>query len=337
MPTACAGCVVDDRVGQRVVEKGGALGPLPVLAGRRKGPARQVGPHPPVILGKGGEKLCRVALRVERLEGAEAPGHRRARRLRTRSPPRHRHPDRLAEFVEFRFHPDPFNPRGGSLHLLGASYRVAERRTRGFCTRQDAPDAVVEPNDCFPVKLPARFDPKPILESRHADPVSVSAAAGGEDARLGAAARRGRPRAGDHRPRDNGRGRAGDRDGRRRLRHDPAEPAGARRQTALAAGPAGGAAGRVLLPGTDRAPGRHHQFPRDLQRPYRGAHHELRARLRARAANLYPAAIAPRMAADGARERRYRHPSARGDGADHRGRRHRRRDRAARGVVRHDM
>mgnify|MGYP003693984793 CR=1 FL=1 len=122
---------------------------------------------------------------------------------------------------------------------------------------------------------------------------------------------------------------------RRRLWHDPADAAGARRQTALAAG----AAERRRPPGSttraDRAPGRRHQFPRDLQRPYRRACHGLRAGLRARAARLSAAAAAPRVADDAARTRRRRAP-ARGDRAGRRRRRHRRRGGAARQRVRHD-
>ena len=91
----------------------------------------------------------------------------------------------------------------------------------------------------------------------HADPHAVSAAA---DRRRPASGRRPVAEAcpelevivaGDARGR-----RAGDRAGRGRLRHDPAGAAAARRASALAAGAAGGAAGRVLLPRADRAPGR---------------------------------------------------------------------------------
>ena len=72
-------------------------------------------------------------------------------------------------------------------------------------------------------------------------------------------------------------------------------------QAALAAGAAGRAARRLLLSGADRAPARGDQLPRDLQRPYRRAHHGLRAGLRARAARLHSAAIAPRVEEAGAR------------------------------------
>ena len=128
--------------------------------------------------------------------------------------------------------------------------------------------------------------------------------------------------------------RAGDRAGRGRLWHDPAAllPRAEHLrwlQAPQAAPPAG-----YYYPELIAHPVADHQFPRDLQRPYRRAHHELCARLRARPACLPAAAAAPRMEAGAARERRRRAPAG-GDGADRRGRRHRRRGGAAGGGVRH--
>ena len=116
-------------------------------------------------------------------------------------------------------------------------------------------------------------------------------------------------------------------DRRRRLWHDPARPLAPGAAAQMAAGAAGGAACRLLLSRADRASAGDHQFPRDLQRPYRRACDGLCSGLCPRPAALHPAATAPRMEKAGA-ERGGRAP-ARGDGAGRRRRRHRQRDRAA--------
>ena len=121
--------------------------------------------------------------------------------------------------------------------------------------------------------------------------------------------------------------RHGDRRCRRGVRHSPAASCSRTRPAALAAGAAGRPAGGLLLPGADRASGGGDELPRDLQRPHRRAHHGLRARLRARAAPVHPAAAAARVEARAAGHRSG--ASARGDRPDRRRGRHRQR-RAAR-------
>ena len=96
-----------------------------------------------------------MPLRVERFDRTERPGHRRARRQGPRRPARHRGSDRLTEFVEFGFHPDPFNGRERSLCpeqaivRPGVSARVLRNAGR--------PDALMEPHDFFLVKPPVRL------------------------------------------------------------------------------------------------------------------------------------------------------------------------------------
>ena len=153
------------------------------------------------------------------------------------------------------------------------------------------------------------------------------AAADAENARMGRAPCRRIARARDHRRRRPGARRAGDRDRRGRLWYDPARAAAPGPEATLAAGASGGAARRLLLSGADRAPGGDHQFPRDLQRPYRHPYDGLRARLCPRPAALHSAAATARMEKTGAE--RGRAPSARDDSADCRRRRDRQRDRAA--------
>src|SRR5581483_9700262 len=122
--------------------------------------------------------------------------------------------------------------------------------------------------------------PRRTLEKADAKDLPDAAAAGRQDARLGTPAGGGPPRARCDRARDYGGSGAGDPAGGRRLRHDPAGSARPRRKAPVAASTAGRTSRRLLLPRTDRTSGRHHQFPRNLQRPHRRAHHELCPRFR---------------------------------------------------------
>ena len=149
------------------------------------------------------------------------------------------------------------------------------------------------------VILQARFTPAArrtdlartyLPEAHDADPIPDAAAADAEDPRMGRAARRRLARTRrDHR-RGPGAGRAVDRGGRGCLRHDPARPIAPGGAAQMAAGATGRTAGWLLLSRTDRASARDHQFPRNLQRPYRRACDGLCAGLRPRAATLHSAA-----------------------------------------------
>ena len=91
---------IDDREEDRVVARLHRLDPRGVLGRRREGAVRQVGPVAAFAVRRVGSVQRRgVRRRVERLEAAQAPLHRRARRSRPRRPVRDGLTDRLPELI----------------------------------------------------------------------------------------------------------------------------------------------------------------------------------------------------------------------------------------------
>src|SRR3546814_309199 len=101
LPGGLAPRSADDGVEEGVGAAAGLLHPVAQGIEAGEGTVGQVGPVAALLVGAvGGEEVLGVARRVERLDAAEAPLHRRARRRLARLPVEHGFAYRLAELVQ---------------------------------------------------------------------------------------------------------------------------------------------------------------------------------------------------------------------------------------------
>ena len=103
--------MLDDGVDKWIVPEARPLqvGAVRFEVGER--PVRQVGPVAPLLVEEVGcVELGSMAYRLDRLDGAEASLHRRARRMRPPRPVRQRKADRLPQLIAMLGHDRPFLP-----------------------------------------------------------------------------------------------------------------------------------------------------------------------------------------------------------------------------------